>query len=224
MSSCDRFEREGLLALEKGLPLDSHFSTCPDCIQARADFDRLKQELSRQTKDEPDQGWKSRVRAEIADSRERGPRPMWGWMMTAAAAVLLLFIARPLWMIWDTPEVSGLQLTLKRGEGVVRRGGSAQPGDILLIEANKPSTRYFELRLYFNERQQVLRCSNQPPCVLDGSILTAQFRLDVRGRYQTMLLLSDQPLPLTSDSLDKDAGSVREAGGQVIIAQEIEVR
>jgi TonB family protein len=35
-TSCDRFEREGLLSMERGLPLDAHFSSCADCKGAQA--------------------------------------------------------------------------------------------------------------------------------------------------------------------------------------------
>ncbi len=34
-TSCERFEREGLLSIERGLPLDAHFSSCADCKSAQ---------------------------------------------------------------------------------------------------------------------------------------------------------------------------------------------
>lgn len=34
-STCQRFEQEGLLRVERGLPLDAHFDTCPACRAAR---------------------------------------------------------------------------------------------------------------------------------------------------------------------------------------------
>src|SRR5687768_6688898 len=39
---CDRFEAEALLLLEQGQPLDEHFSSCSDCLEARAAYDRLR--------------------------------------------------------------------------------------------------------------------------------------------------------------------------------------
>lgn len=59
--TCQRFEEEGLLALERGESLDAHFETCPECLEARAAYDRLKGRLAEPPSWNPPAGWQDDV-------------------------------------------------------------------------------------------------------------------------------------------------------------------
>ncbi|HRI67469.1 MAG TPA: TonB family protein [Polyangium sp.] len=62
MESCDRFEREGILRIERGLALDMHFDECPTCEVARQKYDTLLAALpSGQPDVVPPSGWQLQV-------------------------------------------------------------------------------------------------------------------------------------------------------------------
>ena len=71
----------------------------------------------------------------------------------------------------------------------------------------------FDSLAYFNDNELLLRCSTEPPCVRDGDQLRATLPLSSRGSYQTLLLVSDRPLPEPSTGYDEDASSWLSAGG-----------
>ena len=73
--TCDRFEREGILRIERGLSLDAHFDTCPACEDARQKYETLLARLpSAQPEVSPPLGWQSRV-LQAATERD-ATRPM----------------------------------------------------------------------------------------------------------------------------------------------------
>ncbi|HMY16815.1 MAG TPA: TonB family protein [Polyangium sp.] len=78
---CDRFEREGILRLERGLSLDAHFDACPTCEVARHKYETLLEALpSAQPDIEPAAGWQSRVlRATAAKDASRSGFSLAGW-------------------------------------------------------------------------------------------------------------------------------------------------
>lgn len=59
---CDRFERDGILRIERGEPLDPHFDDCSSCADARHKYERI---LAAMPHAEPDVapmiGWQARV-------------------------------------------------------------------------------------------------------------------------------------------------------------------
>lgn len=81
-SPCGRFEKEGLLKLEAGEPLDPHFATCPDCLRARAKYKRLAHILSLATRMEsPPVGWEARLLARIDGADHRSAAALGhGWI------------------------------------------------------------------------------------------------------------------------------------------------
>ncbi|HEY7215865.1 MAG TPA: hypothetical protein VIC28_14655 [Thermoanaerobaculia bacterium] len=222
MTRCDRFETEALLALERGLPLDEHFSSCPDCLAARAAYERLGGEISSLgMEDEPPVGWQARVWERIATAqRRRRHRGWWAWWVVpavAAAAALLLFIRAP------TREPAGLWVKVEAGK-TVRRGVDAQPGDRLDLRASTGGVPHAELRVYRNDSELVLRCSSQPPCARRGDELRATVVLDGIGRYQSLLFLSKSSLPTSASDLETDTSAAFAAGADVELGPEVVVR
>lgn len=227
MSRCGRFEAEGLLLLEQGLPLDEHFATCPDCLAARAAHERLRAEIAvLGAEDEPPVGWQARVWERLDQRRERR-RPRWlGWIVPAGvglaaaslAALFLIFLIRP-----PEPRLPSLRVEVQAG-ATVRRGGEAQPGDLLRLMATTGGARHAELRVYRNDTELVLRCSTDRPCSRQGDEVRAAVLLDTVGRYQPLLLRAERPLPPPVSDLEKDTSAALAAGADVKPGSEIVVR
>lgn len=216
---CERFEAEALLLLEQGLPLDEHFSTCPDCLKARASYERLIAEISSLGReDAPRANWQAQVWERIEQrKRRRRWAPWWiGPVAVAAMAALLL-----IWIPVQKP--AGLQIEIESGT-TVRRGAEAQPGDLLRLTATTGGARHSELRVYRNDAELILRCSTESPCSSRRGELKASVVLDGVGRYQPLLLLSKDPLPFSASDLETDTAAALAAGADVEMGPEVLVR
>jgi hypothetical protein len=211
-AGCERFENEGLLLLEQGQPLDDHFSSCPDCLKARAAYDRLREQLTNLgEEDEPAADWQARVWERIEQRKRRRWSPWWiaPVAVAAAAAMAALFL---IWIPGQRP--ASLQIAIEAG-ATVRRGAEAHPGDLLRLAATTGGARHSELRVYRNDTELILSCSTESPCsvVLDGV-----------GRYQPLLLLSESPLPSPTSDLEIDTGAALDAGAEIEMGPEVVVR
>ena len=113
-SPCDRFETEALLRLERGEPLDEHFATCPDCREARAVYERLRQEIAEvDGEEEPPPGWEARVRERIEQRRRR---PRWAWFLAPLGATALAAFATD----WQHLTAARERYAGRLSSGVVR--------------------------------------------------------------------------------------------------------
>ena len=224
MNRCHRFEEEALVQLERGLPLDPHFESCPDCRAARAAYGRLRGTIASLGESlEPSSGWRERVWQAI----HRGERPRdvrrVGWLRLAAVATAggLLLLALPMQRPNGPP---GLDLELEAGGGAPRRTVEAQPGEHLTLRASTGGAVHSELRVYLNDKSLVLRCSTEPPCRPGRSSLEATIVLDERGAYQSVLFVSPRALPEPGGHLDRDAGAALDQGAQVVLGPEVLVK
>jgi hypothetical protein len=216
--ACDRFERDGLLQQEGDGALDEHFAACPDCRKARAAYERLQQTIAAGgSVHEPPPGWQQRVWSAI----ERHPprRRAWRWTLPAALAAGLAIV-----LLWPRPPAVSLESALEPPRDAIRRGQDTPLGTRLTLHAAGGGAAHVELRVYFNETGLFLRCSGEPPCRREGDRLVASAVLDKVGSYQPVLLVSEQPLPAPSSTLDRDAGAALAAGARVEMGREIRVR
>jgi hypothetical protein len=220
MTRCERFEDEALLLLEQDLPLDEHFSSCPDCRALRASYERLRGAVSGLSEKEgPADGWQARVWERIERRRER--RGRWPWWLAPAAAVaalLALFTVRA-----PVQGPPGLRVEVESAASV-RRGVEAHPGDLLRLAATTAGSRHTELRVYRNDSELILSCSTEPPCSRDGGELRAAVVLDGVGRYQSLLLVSGKSLPASASDLETDTRAALAAGADVEMGTEVVVR
>lgn len=216
---CDRFEAEALLRLERGEPLDEHFAACPDCREARAVYERLRQEIREVgVEEEPPPGWEARVWQRIGERRHR---PRWAWVLAplgAAALAAALFFALP-----RTPSTPSLTQEIIGGETVVR-SASAHPGDRLELRAETAGAPYVELRVYRNERELLLRCPGDSSCKKTGNEIRASLTFPSAGEYQAVLVLDDEPLAAPGKGLDSDAGAALDHGARIVLGDRIAVR
>jgi len=219
VTRCERFENEGLDLLERGKRLDGHFATCPDCREARAVYDFLREQIVQAgADDEPPADWQARVQERIAERRRR---PLWGWVLAplgAAALAATLFFAVP-----RTPAAPSLAQEIAPGDAV-HRSASAAPGDRLVLRAETAGAPHAELRVYRNGGDLLLRCPGDSSCRREGSELRVTWTLPSAGTYQAVLVLDDEPLPAPGKGVDPDAGAAFAQGGRVVLGDEIDVR
>lgn len=221
MTRCRRFEEETLLRIEQGLPLDEHFSTCPDCVAARAAYDRLRAELASLGAElEAPERWQAQTwqRIEARRTRRRRWQP-WLLVGSLAAAVVAFALLR-------TPQAdlpATLRVEVETG-GTQRRGDEAHPGDHLTLQASTGGATHAELRVYRNDRELLLRCSANPPCVRSGRSLSAHLDLDAAGRYQPLLLVGPRAFPAPTGDLDGDTAAAVATGSEVELGHAIVVR
>lgn len=225
MSREERFEQVGLLQIEQGEALGDDFAH-PELAATRRTYGALRQALTTVGEEaSPPAGWEARVFATIA--RRKSARRRGGWLRllipagAAAALAALLLVGTP-----PGPDegVATLTVRVEAGAGPARRGSEAHPGDRLRLEARTGDAAHAELRVYRSDRELVLRCSTAPPCVRQGQTLRADVPLPALGTYQSLLLLSDSPLPAPAGTLDADAGSALEAGAHVTLGDEVSVQ
>lgn len=224
MTSCDRFEREGLLLLERELPLDGHFESCPDCRASRAAHERLRRGLGVLGAGAvPRADWQGKVWRRIDERRRPSrwlvPAALAAAALAAAALVVLGVALRP-----EGARPASLEVAVAAGDGATRRGEQAHPGDLLTVRATTAGARHAELRIYFHETRILVRCSSRPPCRRDGDEIRAELTLEAIGSYQTLLLLSDRPLREPASDLDGDAGAALAAGARAILGRDVDVR
>lgn len=237
-SNCTRFEQEALEQWEDGRPLDAHFEECPDCQEAMAMYRELTTALADVgSADDPHPQWQARVWAEIARRRETPARLGWRvWLVPlgVAAALLMVFLlpglleqgSGPPTQIAGGGEVQppGLRVAIEPVGSVYRSVGAAI-GDRLRLEATTGDAPYAELRVYRDAGPVVLRCAEEAPCSREDGTLVAEIDFPEPGTYQTVLLLSGEPLPEpTGAGLEADRDALYAAGAKILPGDQIRVQ
>lgn len=236
MGPCTRFEREGLLALERGEPLDPHFDGCADCLREREVYRALVARLaSLGAAERPPAGYEARVLERIARQRGSAPparsaRSRHGWslaLVMAAAAILAvaLFRGRSDPAPRSSPQ-PGLVLTLHAAhdDAPMRSIDSAKPGDRLVVRAATGGLPHAELRIWQGDAAVLVRCSDQPPCRREPEAIEVELVLPSRGDYEVILVVSERELPEPRLQLDDDVAAIEAAGGRLERAERIRVR
>lgn len=72
IATCDKFERDGVLSIERGGDLDPHFSVCPECKEAAAKHGKILEALPLATPNvRAPIGWQARVLQKTAEAESR---------------------------------------------------------------------------------------------------------------------------------------------------------
>jgi hypothetical protein len=219
MTSCQRFEGEGLNRFVAGEPLDAHVEGCPDCQAALAGYQKVAAAL-RQANDVyvPPGDWEAKVWSRLA--KQKAPRPGLRWAALVGlgatfAALAAFFVSSGL-----GPDALSLTSQVERGSGPLVRGGavkpgevqSAAPGDVLHLVAAVPRGKLGDLRVYRGTNELVFQCAKSAACIHSKDGLEARVTLDRVGTYRILLLAADKALPPASGGLDADYAEALRAG------------
>lgn len=231
-SQCNRFEEQGLEALLSGASLMSaHFDDCAVCRQARGDYERVMLDLSRLYRDlKLPAGWQGLVWSDVREARasreseeptRRSRRRFRRLVPVTLAAGLVgwLFLAPD-----HTALKSKLEQNVKRSALVYRSGDMVRPGDTLEIRADTGDRVEAALRVYVHDSRLYLDCNTDPSCRTTEGEIAADVRLDHRGSYRTILLLSDEPLPESTGDMEEDLKMAFAHGADVLSVDPVEVR
>ncbi len=231
MTSCNKFEEEGLRDMESGHPLDKHYAACTDCQENMAAYACIKQAL--QDLDGlyiPPKGWEDNVWKSI-EKEESSPKakPFWMRMYLPATGMAVVFSVFMLIFFSGSPTIkvkTDLELSFQQGDahmrGIMRGDDTPKPGDRLILKAETGDFKHVELRLYLNHKKLLFACTDKPPCKKKSNQIIAETKLLSAGNYQALLLASDKPLPKTTDSPDKDALQASSSGANEIIFKQFE--
>ena len=218
MTSCHRFETEGLPRFVAGAPLDTHAQSCPDCQAALASYQKVADALH-QAKEAfaPPGDWEAKVWSRIANQRAARPPARWALLgLGAAFAALAIFFVSSV----GGPDALALTSQVERSTGPRVRGGagrpgevvSAAPGDVLYLVAKVPRGKLGDLRVYRGTNELVFHCARSPACVRSKDGLEARVTLDRAGTYRTLLIAADGELPAPSGDLDADYAEAMRSG------------
>lgn len=235
MSPCTRFEREGLLALERGEELDPHFERCADCLREREIHRALVARLaSLGASERPPAGYEARVLERIAQKRRSEPparaaRSKHGWSLAlamAAAAILAvgLLRGRPDPAARSSQPSLALTLHAAHDDTPMRSIDSAKPGDRLVVRATPGALPHAELRIWQGGASLLVRCSDEPPCRRVPKAIETELVLPSRGDYEVILVVSEREIPEPRPGLDDDVAAIEAAGGRVERGERIRVR
>lgn len=218
--TCDRLERDGedlLGHLGEDMP---HVDECPDCRARLAGYERLAGLLAGESARPLPDRWKERTLARIRQRKARHRRIVDLATTAAAAAVVVLFVRPP------TEPAARLVVSVSPGPVQYRDANEEPPrtsqplkahkGDILMASSPRADAAYFELRVYREAREVMVRCPGDgaPTCKV-GDVIELSWPLPSLGSYQVLWLASSSPLPPSSGNFDADVRAAREAGAVV---------
>jgi hypothetical protein len=219
---CTRWSDEGLLAQERGAPIDPHFETCPDCLRARAADAALSARLvTAGSTWQPPGDWEARVFARIA--REQPARRFSWWYAlfpALAAAGLAVFLWRP-----RAPVDDAVTLVVGVVDAAqVVRGENPKPGDTLTLTATAGGMAHLSLRVYRDDRTLVFACGGpEPACPRVDARVAAQVVMTAPGTYRSIVLTGAAPVPGPAGTLDADVAAARAAGAKVVQGEVVRV-
>ena len=219
--SCERYWRDGVLAVERGLP-DPHLAMCGDCRSAHAERDELIRAL-------PVVGplgtgrsdWQARVWAEIARGRRPEPSRR-GWIVGALAAACAIAIV----LVWlgvrtaDPPRSAPYVTAVRIEKGTRINRGEAQVGDIVRTLLDPDD----EVRIYRGD-ELVFRCppaTTSRSCVRSTRGADASYPLATAGEYSIVIITRGTVEP--TGSLDRDLAALVRADVKHRIDRELSVR
>jgi hypothetical protein len=208
--TCHRLERDGLLG-HLGEQMDPHVEECGDCRTRRDEYARLAAALGRDSDRPLPADWKKRTLARLhAERMARRWRKAvrTGLAVTAAAALILIVTI-------DRTRPAGMDVSVEEGPGQWR--GTAHLGDRLHIAATRGEAEAFELRIYRDARELLVRCPGAPApaCRVDDDGVEVAWTLDTAGEYQVLWLLSPSPLPAPAGDMNADLRAARSIGARV---------
>ena len=250
MNTCQRFETEGLEAMERGEALHQHFSNCDDCIEQQRKHIALKNLLSSLNQGSiPSQDWQAKVLTAIntkepGDTLSDGPLQdqlgpatttnlshfkSTNWLGAIAASITIFAIAALLIPQFG-PSRSAQQHAFDElalnviSSSTTYRGKTSKVGDKLSITARVSEGQpHVQLRLYHDGRLYA-DCNSTLHCQQQYNSITATATLEANGDYQAVLVSNTQNTSLPDQRLDQDVTMARSLAAKVTVSDIVQVR
>jgi hypothetical protein len=214
--TCNRYWREGIVVVERGLD-DPHRDGCEDCSRAHASRQELIEALPLVGASQAgDPHWQAKVWRRIDGERaQEQARPAWRWRWQLSGA-LVAVCAVALWfgigrsregVVRSTPtyEVAQGPVAMRSGHSrdVCGPDGArgASVGDHLLVKVGKASTVWI-----YREEGLVLQCrahQESDSCKRDPDGMSVELVLSRSGAYH-VLVVEDPVAAEPRGELDRD--------------------
>lgn len=140
--------------------------------------------------------------------------PVAGTDQIASAALRVQLVDEPGWRAAPQPPADSAQ----------RGPLTGHPDQLLRAQASVGSARYFEIRIYRDARDLLVRCPRVAAAECpEPQAPSLNWRIPSIGVYQVILLTSQQPIAPPRGAFDQDIAAVLGAGGRSIDVETIEV-
>ncbi len=223
-----------------GEEMDPHVDACQDCRARRAEYDKIRAALARESERPVPAEWMEQMRARLRARLVAPPSPpvvplvrrsprrrllSYGGMAAVASAAavmgLIVLCRRP--PEARHAEAPSVAVRFQQGPDLYR--GSKHKGDVLHVTARAGDAERFELRIYRDSDSLVLRCPGAPaPACLPGKDgVKATYRFDSTGTYEVIWLTSDSVVAGPVGGLDADVRAARAAGADLATVDAINV-
>lgn len=205
--TCDRYWREGILLVERGLQ-DPHREGCDDCARAHASRDELVEILPLIGEGYTgDPRWQANVWQRIDGNRVAGTA-RWRWLLDGAlatACILLLWLG----LAGPRPSAGTSEVALiEFEEGDVMRARAVHVDDWISVTLGPAA----EARVY-RDAELMLRCGRDAMstgCVPKANGMVLRYQVSVIGQYDVLVV--NAAAPPSSGNLDKDRAALMEEG------------
>lgn len=208
--TCERYWRDGILLVERGLT-DPHRTSCADCTRAHAARAELVDALPLISDGHTgDPAWQAAVWRRIDGVPGRAPSPRrWHWQLAGGLAFALVLA---LWLgvgrdqsgVEQVADVRPWHKIIAQGPEKRSSPSSAHIGDVLQVTAGPRAEVWV-----FRDEQLVLRCRAGQAllgCTPDAVGLIAEVLLERRVTYQAFVV--EAPAKPPPDGLDAAQASL----------------
>jgi hypothetical protein len=219
--TCDRYWREGILLVERGMQ-DPHREGCDDCARAHTARDELVECLPLIGEGySGDPRWQANVWQRIDGVRASGGS-RWRWLLEGALATACILL---LWLGLGRNRVVEERVVEERPRAEIvapqlaKRSSGVHVDDHVQISVGPTS----EVWIYHGERL-VLRCRPRElsrVCAPDAHGMVVDMVLSVIGEYEVLVI--DSPLAPPSGDLHADDAALRRAGITPLLRMPISV-
>jgi len=228
--TCNRFEEQGLLSLERGEQLDDHYQQCADCRESIRAYRTLETLIAENCDTKPQAGWQDAVLREIHQQDTSAVRPSnRPWFAAIAAGVATIGIA--------TIFLSDSSLTKAPNESLLAsslelsvipanesyRGNDAKIGDSLSLKMRVEKPESMVLRLY-RDNKEYFSCGLEQPCDFVSQTLEQDVLLNAYGEYQAVIYLDKTLVNVPSEDIDKDVLVAVDSKSDIVISDSVVVR
>jgi len=210
--SCERYWREGIVLVERGLD-DPHRDSCEDCMRAHASRQELIEALPLiGAGSTGDPYWQAKVWQRIEGERARAPW-RWRWQLSGALTVVCI-VALWIGLGRGRPDEvrtrDGIQSPIKIiAEGAPMRSGDAHVDDLLRVTVGETSDVWI-----YRAGRLVLQCRARhvsDGCTLAPHGMIVELRLSIPVTYR--VIITAAPVALHPRGvLDKDVEALESAG------------